>query len=1100
MLSDDRQLTAGDIQSLSTRDAVAALFATLGWNVDERLPQTPAALGITAESLIRQIRHVEQIAVQDDWLHVYLFEMRSVRVADRQALARSFGNRGGDFLLVLTSDYDTLDFVLLKPEVPTQEPGRLGIARAPMSIRTLTVDRRSPGPVDLRVLRRFTYTEHDAFYQVDKLLSAYAVAEWSQPLFNNRNLFSDYYLMERLKETAEWREDPRPAYRALADLLADARSRLADKVEAEGRQRLIEPALAALGFRVVRGVTSSGRAHLEPDYYLRRAGEPGGDPPLAMCLAYAWNRNLDGPDPVRDPDHPAENPGARVVSLLANADIPWAIVTNGKTWRLYSAKAHSRATNYYEIELDEALHSPDRDEAIRYYWLFFRAHAFVPQSVPSDGEVRQTCFLDRLVEESEAYAKQLGERLKDRIFEEVFPHLARGFIEHIRQAEGKDADIDQERLDAVYQGTLTLLYRVMFLLYAEARGLLPVREVRGYWERSLGRLKGEIADKAGNVLDDRDDKLKRAYSQDSTDLYDRLTALFGVIDRGDRDLNVPRYNGGLFHTEPDDDSGRPEVVNARFLNSHKVPDRYLALGLDRLARDLDDKTQALVAIDFKSLGVRQLGSIYEGLLEFKVRIAPEKMAIVKGKRTEEIIPYSEAKRGKRAILTVGRGKNKQERTLPKGTVYLENTRQERKATGSYYTPDYIVKYIVEHTVGPVLDEKLETLRPRLREGEKLHQAAVNRGKGLEKSGRAPDDPEKVWNREEMRRLAWEVLDVKVLDPAMGSGHFLVEAVDFITDRMLRFLDQFPRNPVYADLRRTREAILSAMEDQGVSVDAGRLVDVALLKRQVLKRCVYGVDLNPMAVELAKVSLWLDAFTLGAPLSFLDHHLRWGNSLIGTMAREAEKELQDDKGLWTSAFTGILTSAQMMRGIGALADATMEQVQESIGLFHAFEEAIKPYKQFLDLFTVRHFGVKHADEFLRLYGVEALSVPKAKLGSPYREVVEERERLFWKYRFFNWDLEFPEVFIDLEHSRWKQDPGFDAVVGNPPWVDVQETSPEASGYQRRALMSATGKYDQYVLFVQQGLGLLCTLGMLSLITPSKFLVTGYGEGLRGLLAD
>jgi len=260
------------------------------------------------------------------------------------------------------------------------------------------------------------------------------------------------------------------------------------------------------------------------------------------------------------------------------------------------------------------------------------------------------CFLDRLVEGSEAYAKQLGERLKERVFEEVFPHLARGFIEYIRQQEGKDARIEQERLDTIYEGTLTLLYRIMFLLYAEARGLLPVKETRGYWENSLQRLKAEVADKAGNILDQRDDKLKRAYSLNSTGLYDRLNALFRVIDRGDRDLNVPRYNGGLFRTDPSEDDPRPEAVNASFLNRNKVPDRYLALGLDRLARDIDEKTQGLVPIDFKSLGVRQLGSIYEGLLEFKLRIALEKMAIVKGKRTEEIIPYAEAKRSKRRIL------------------------------------------------------------------------------------------------------------------------------------------------------------------------------------------------------------------------------------------------------------------------------------------------------------------------------------------------------------------------------------------------------------------------------------------------------------------
>src|SRR5438105_11497292 len=136
---------------------------------------------------------------------------------------------------------------------------------------------------------------------------------------------------------------------------------------------------------------------------------------------------------------------------------------------------------------------------------------------------------------------------------------------------------------------------------------------------------------------------------------------------------------------------------------------------------------------------------------------------------------------------------------------------------------------------------------------------------------------------------WELLDLKVLDPAMGSGHFLVETVDFITDRVLDFLAGFPWNPVQVliDLRIRRQ-ILEALEQQEIKINEDRLTDVNLIKRLVMKRCVYGVDLNPMAVELAKVSLWLDSFTLGAPLSFLDHHLKCGNSLIGATIEDLKQ--------------------------------------------------------------------------------------------------------------------------------------------------------------------------------------------------------------------
>lgn len=147
-------------------------------------------------------------------------------------------------------------------------------------------------------------------------------------------------------------------------------------------------------------------------------------------------------------------------------------------------------------------------------------------------------------------------------------------------------------------------------------------EERGYGELSLHRLKRELAEAGGPIEDEAPRRLAERYRADSTALYDRLQRLFQAIDRGDDRLNLPMYNGGLFS------SSTPE---GRFLAEHAIPDRSLALGLDPLCRDVDDKTQAPAMIDYKSLGVRQLGSIYEGLLEFKLRIAAEPLAVVKEK-------------------------------------------------------------------------------------------------------------------------------------------------------------------------------------------------------------------------------------------------------------------------------------------------------------------------------------------------------------------------------------------------------------------------------------------------------------------------------------
>jgi len=203
-------------------------------------------------------------------------------------------------------------------------------------------------------------------------------------------------------------------------------------------------------------------------------------------------------------------------------------------------------------------------------------------------------------------------------------------------------------------------------------------------------------------------------------LYARLLELFEIVAVGRPAVNMPPYDGGLFLADPDDALDDRERATAEFLATHSLPDLCLARAIDRLARDVDSKTHGLVMIDYKSLGVRQLGSIYEGLLEFKVRIAHTTMAVCDQKGTEVILPHDGRIAAIRALAAkgvkikkLGRGKSAEDYLLSPGTVHLENSKHERKATGSYYTPDYIVKYIVEHTVGPVLEERLEALRPEL---------------------------------------------------------------------------------------------------------------------------------------------------------------------------------------------------------------------------------------------------------------------------------------------------------------------------------------------------------------------------------------------------
>jgi hypothetical protein len=515
----DRELTEKDILGLSSAEAVVGFLASLGYRTEARTLQTPANLGITLESLVHQIRRLELLADHEGLLQVYLVELTSVTVTAIRGLARAFRTLNVQFpLLIFTHDYERLDFVLVEKVLPGfgDDAGPMGQKQVAIRPRILTVDRRDPGRVELRVLRRFTFTEADPIAQGEKLLSAYAVADWSEEFFNNRALFSDYFLLERLRDDPVWHEDPKPGYRAFRDLYANARSRWAGKSEAEARGGLLIPALRALGFEPRPG-KSARDGRVAPDF--RLYGRLGEKEPIGLCLAYPWDRNLDGKD-SKDIESPEENPGQAVVSLLEQGEAQWAVVTNGKHWRLYSAKAHSRATNYYEIDLEEVLAADNKDpqESFRYFWLLFRSAAFRPPD----------SLLDRLLRGSAEYAKGLGERLKDRVFEDIFPHLAEGFIEHARARKifcAGDAETMEEFLNQVFQGTLTFLYRLLFLLYAEARDLLPVKEYRGYYQKSLTRLKQEVAKGAGDIGDEVSEHVAKTYKKDSTALYGRVLAL-----------------------------------------------------------------------------------------------------------------------------------------------------------------------------------------------------------------------------------------------------------------------------------------------------------------------------------------------------------------------------------------------------------------------------------------------------------------------------------------------------------------------------------------------------------------------------------------------
>lgn len=870
--------------------------------------------------------------------------------------------------------------------------------------------------------------------------------------YRNQGLFSEHYLEYRLPEEEEWKEDPEPIRQRLLALYTSKKGFLEKANEAQTEDEFIRPVLEALGFAYwVQDAVKAAGGVQRPDYVLYPDEETKVRalaheeetkryaPALAILEAKYFGCDLDVKRrDARDRVHSPVSPSFQLSQYLLATGREWGILTNGREWRLYWGRAVDKQKRYYAVDLVEALQDP---EAFRFFWLFFRREAFT--------ETARGSFLRRVLEGSEQYGLRVGEKLREVVFERVFPLLAEGFLRYHQEALQKP--VEEATLQETYRATLILLYRLLFLLYAEDRDLLPVSDTLGYQQYSLTRLRREVAQQMdqGQTFSDR------SYS-----LWERLSTLFTFIDQGEPSLKVPPYNGGLFKRE-----------RYPFLESHRVADAFLAPALDRLSRQ-EDEGGTLRFVDYKYLTVRELGTVYEGLLEFQLQVAGEDLVVVKEKDGEIYKPKAELASGEKPL-----------REVPKGKPYLVRNNRERRLSGSYYTPDYVVEYIVKRVLEPLVEGRREVLAGILKEYEYWREK----------------DPSHL---PQLRRKALDVLlDIKVVDPAMGSGHFLVGAVDFLSERLSGLITELGAEPVIEALEELRVEIADRVKAYGLQPRGEQLSDINLLKRMVMKRCVFGVDLNEMAVELAKLSLWLDAFTVGAPLSFLDHHLRHGNSVLGVFKKEFLDWVGKENPLWRSYTEHRVEEAtHKVLELLDVRDLTPAEVAQSQRLYAEAEEALLPLRQALDVYAAGFFAPKPKRRqplhpFLEArFALPNLLDPNALEHRP--EILEAmafaRER-----RFFHWELEFPEVFFAQER---KDNPGFDAVIGNPPYVRQEQLGPNKRFFEKVYEAVYAGTADLYTYFFARGLSVLRKGGRLGFISSRQFTRAAYGEGLRRLLTS
>lgn len=788
----------------------------------------------------------------------------------------------------------------------------------------------------------------------------------------------------------------------------------------------------------------------------------------------------------------------RDVADYTDGKTNWGILTNGKLWRLFQRRADYTVENCLEVDLEAILREEDL-EAFKYFYVLFSRESFVLQPTES------VHWIQSLVEQSEEYSSGITDHLKELIFEEVFDTLVQGFVRFRRNS--LHISVDQETPDtkrAIYQGCLTLLYRLLFLLNAESRELLPMRNP-GYRQRSLRALMERIHQERAEQYDPDHDLSG----------WQHLERLFAMMDDGASSFDLPRYNGGLFH-RPSKTSLlqglTDEEIGPWFLENHKLADPFLYDAIQKLTFDPNIDTPGSRAfIDYSSLGVRHLGEIYEGLLEFKVEIAEDEPVCAVGSRKK---PHWK----KQSEVT---DEDTVHFTKQIGEAYITNDKGERKATGSYYTPHYIVQYIVEHTVGEQLKrfekekcwyDDITGSEPDFRTlyAEIAEEEADEEKQRLDTLwGACKSDGERrtfllghldrEWGKHRFD-LATRALNLKVLDPAMGSSHFLVHIVDVISESIATYLNQYTDSPVSKELEALRGVILQNVQKQGVKINQEKLSDVNLIKRMVMKRCVYGVDLNPMAGELAKLSLWLASFTVGAPLSFLDHHLRCGNSLIGTTVSEVRSALEGEKkethtklSLLTSQFTGLMRAVELMQEVGELSDATIGEVEESQARYGRAIGELAPFKALLDVWLSEHFRNKGAQEAIKQRAAIVEAAIKHVLGRSQvfdsnRQItlgiVTKAFRLAGSKHFFHWELGFPEVWY--EGGKQRANPGFDAVIGNPPY-QFGEQIPSSLRAISPHYELAVGQYDTYWLFFERiGELLLRTGGAHGFIVPDALL--------------
>ncbi len=739
------------------------------------------------------------------------------------------------------------------------------------------------------------------------------------PISTHRFLSDDFIKKELLTDDARFIEPSRVSEmdEYLRGLWRDTEGVRLGGIEENIRNGLLDPIFEnALDYTIQREARiGGGRVDyaLHPGNHLDSSTiESPWDHAVSLCEAKRWRRVLDR----RRPDIPDDpyNPVTQVADYGRRAEQPYVMLSNGAEWRLLWEGDRHTYEPHISFDLDKIIQLEDPDqrrEYIAYFLALFGRDTLAPEA----DDLRP---LDRWRLKIERRGVAIAEELDHQVYRAV---------DHLMQALQRQVTDGDYALKDAFNDALVLVYRILFILHAEARGLLPMEMRDSY--RSEFSLSQFIVD---DILKQSVEHSPRRHL-----IWARLRDIFKIVDKGAPELGVFRYNGGLLSAEKHPRLARFELDDAVMAN---------VLKLIGTAKN-DDGEWA--PVDYRLIEVRQLGRIYEGLLERGPTERPH--------ATEE---------GKTVWAC--------------GQDHLK-----RKKTGSYYTPDELVSLIVERTLKPLVEE---------REAE------------------ADDD----------ETAARSLLNLTVLDPACGSGHFLIGAVDYLAERLMT-LEASPFS-------------FTETEDDATDED-----DLTAWRRLVTESCIYGVDLNPLAVELAKLSLWLHTLARRRALTYLDNHLRVGNSLVGSQTADllalptwTPKGNRRKPSQWTEE-SGIFVDEKLLTDVAAEFNRIKHQptidaedVKQKEAAYAAASHRLDRLRTALDLRLGAWFAPVDPGAYLQ--------VLLALREDRDLELTDDARAAVDKARFleaFHWEVEFPEIFDPNLAEEYR---GFDAVIANPPWEHVE----------------------------------------------------------------